>query len=95
LTFFANPALGDCGVADVTCDLRVVRPDGSTSINEQNATCFRGQVKGNPMNLYLSGPVLGFVGEPSDIAGIWKVEVILKDNRRKVELPLTTFFKLL
>jgi len=94
LIFFANPQLSNAGSADVTCDIDVVRPDSSSSLHQRNVTCFRGQVKGNPHNLYLSQPVIGFIGEPSDPAGKWLVRVTLKDNVRHARLPLKTSFTL-
>ncbi len=46
LTFFANAKLTETGEADVTCDIDVVRPDGSSSVHQIDAVCFRGQLKG-------------------------------------------------
>ena len=94
LIFFANPQLSDAQSADVTCDIDVVRPDGSSSMHQKDLTCFRGKVKGSTQNLYLSEPVIGFIGEPRDPAGKWLVRVTLKDNVRHARLPLKTSFTL-
>jgi hypothetical protein len=94
LTFFANPKLTDSGVADVTCDIDVLRPDGTSSVHQVDAVCFRGALRGPPTNVYLSAPILNFVGESNDLAGKWSVRVTLKDNVRHVSLPLKTSFTL-
>jgi hypothetical protein len=94
LTFFANAKLSSAGEADVTCDIDVVRPDGSSSVHQIDAVCFRGHVWGVPTNVYLSHPTLDFVGEPGDPAGKWLVRITLKDNVRHVSLPLKTSFTL-
>jgi hypothetical protein len=93
LVMFANPAVDADGNATVLCNLRVTRPDGTLSIDEKEATCFRGKMA-EPMALYLSELVVGFVGEPRDPRGEWLVEVRLNDVTRKVELPLRTSFVL-
>jgi hypothetical protein len=94
LIFFANPQLNPANEANVTCDINVVRPDGSVSTNQSNLVCFKGALQGNPQMMYLSAPVIAFVGDPGDPAGKWLVHVTLKDNNRKVEVPLGTSFLL-
>ncbi len=95
LTFFANPKLTEKGVADVTCDIDVVKPDGTSSVHQVDAVCFRGDLGGPATNVYLSAPILNFVGEPNDPAGKWLVHITLKDNIRRVSLPLKTSFTLI
>jgi hypothetical protein len=92
LVFFANPKLTSEGSANLTCDLAVTRPDGTTSIHQTDVVCFQGMLKGSPNNMYLSAPVIGFTGEASDPAGTWTVRVSLKDNFRNTVLPLKTSF---
>jgi hypothetical protein len=95
LTFFANPKLNENGDADVTCDIDVVKPDGTSSVHQVDVVCFRGALRGPPTNVYLSAPILNFVGESNDPAGKWSVRVTLKDNIRHVSLPLKTSFSLI
>jgi hypothetical protein len=92
LMFFANPQLNPANEANVACDINVVRPDGSVSTNQSNLVCFNGVLQGNPQMMYLSEPVIAFVGDPGDPAGEWVVRVTLKDNNRKVEVPLRASF---
>ncbi len=94
LTFFANAKLADTGKVYVTCDIDVIRPDGSSSVHQVGAVCFRGQLKGAPTNVYLSAPILEFVGEPTDPVGKWLIHITLKDNVRRVSLSLKTSFTL-
>ena len=94
LIFFSNPKLSVEGRADVLCDLRVTRPDGSNSIDQRDAVCFQGVISGAPTNLYLSAPVIGFVGEPADPIGTWVITVNLKDRLRGTALPLKSSFTL-
>jgi len=94
LTFFANPKLTAKGEADVTCDIEIVRPDGTHSMQQSGAACFKGPIE-NPLNMQLVDAVIGFVGEPADPAGEWVVRITLKDNVRNVAVPLKTSFVLL
>jgi hypothetical protein len=93
LTFFANPKLNGEGKADITCDIEVVRPDGSFSTRETGTVCFNGMLE-DVNNMYLSHQVIGFIGESKDLPGEWVVRVTLKDNVRKVAVPLKTSFVL-
>jgi len=95
LTFFANPKLNSAGEANVTCDIDVTRPDGTTSTHQTDVVCFRGVLKTDPHYTYLAAPVIGFIGDPGDPAGVWVVQVTLKDNIRHVAVPLKTSFALL
>ena len=95
LTFFANPKLNAAGEVNVTCDIEVTRPDGTISTHQSDVVCFKGVLKTDPHYTYLAAPVIGFVGDPGDPAGVWVVQVILKDNIRHVAVPLRTSFTLL
>lgn len=94
LTTYTNPGVDDSGKAHVTLDIDVKRPDGSSSMHTEDAVCFEGEFSGPPHNVYLCGPVVGFVGEQSDPAGIWSVQITLTDEIRKVSMPLSTHFEL-
>jgi hypothetical protein len=94
LIFFSNPKLDAAGMADVQCDLRVIRPDRSLSIDQKGATCYKGPIMDSPYNLYLSAPAIAFIGESADPSGVWNVEVTLRDNARNTELSLRTSFTL-
>jgi hypothetical protein len=93
LTFFTNPRLKD-GHADVTADIDFVRADGTSSVHQVDAECYRGPIAEDPHHLFLSKPVIGFLGEPQDPLGRWVVRIKVRDNVRHVTLPLTTSFEL-
>jgi len=94
LTFFANPKLDATGNANVRCDFKIISPTGTVSLAQNNLNCFSGRIAGNPYNMYLSGPVIAFSGDPGDPPGTWAMEVKLRDESRGVELPLRTSFEL-
>jgi hypothetical protein len=94
LTFIANPQLSSTGDANVTCDIDVIRPDGTSSTHISGTVCFKGPWTGDPHNMHLSAPIIGFVGDPGDPAGEWLVHITLTDNVRHVAVPLKTSFVL-
>ncbi len=94
LSFFANPKLDPRGNANVRCDLRITSPTGKVALSQKDMVCFSGPIKGNLYNMYLSAPVIAFSGDPGDPPGVWVVEVSLRDEVRKVRLPLRTSFEL-
>ena len=95
LIFLVNPKTGAKGEVDVSCDLKVTRPDGSLSINEKNVECAKGPLAGDPLSMRLAAPVLGFVGEATDPIGTWQIDVSLRDVPRGVVLRLHRTFELL
>lgn len=94
LIFFSNPALGADHRASLSCDLDVMRPDGTVSMHQTGVVCYQDEIKGGPYNTYLAAPVIGFTGDAADPAGTWTVRVSLKDNVRDTVLPLKTSFVL-
>lgn len=94
LIFFSGPLLTPDGRAELGCDIRVIRPDGTHSVDAPDVSCFSGVIGGPTSSVYLSPQFLAFVGERGDKLGIWKVEVDLKDRVRGTELPLRTSFEL-
>lgn len=94
LIFFANPAAVD-GRADTVLDLRVVQPDGKAQLDVQDVACFSGVLQGDPTNVRLCETSLGYIADPDDLSGQWRVEVVVKDRQRKIEIPLQTRFQVL
>lgn len=94
LTFFSNPKLDAAGNANVRCDFKIISPTGKVSLSQNDLNCYSGRIPGNPFNLYLSGSVIAFSGDPGDPPGVWSLEVKLRDKIRSVELPLRTTFQL-
>jgi hypothetical protein len=94
LAFFTNPQPDAAGLGSVSVDIDVKRPDGSVSSHAEGATCFRGKIEGPAENVYLCATTASFIGEATDPAGVWSVQVTLKDDIRKVSVPLATKFEL-
>ncbi len=94
LIMFANPKTDSTGIAEVRCNLRVIRPDGSFSVDLSDQQCFKGPLAGHPHDVRLTDLVLGFTGEPDDLRGVWVTEVTLVDVVRSVRLDLRTSFEL-
>jgi hypothetical protein len=94
LIFFANPKPDAGGSVDITCDIKITRPNGKITENT-GLEALKTQLKGAPTNTFLAKPVIGFVGEDSDPLGDWIVEVAVHDLNRSVSVPLKTMFTLL
>ncbi len=95
LTFIVNPAPGLGNRANVRCDVQVLRPDGTYSVNQRDVVCYQGIINGDPLHAYLAAPTLTFRGEPTDQRGRWAVRVTLHDRNRSVALPLEAAFTVL
>lgn len=94
LTFIINPAVDANGAVNVLCDIQIVRPDKSFSIDETDMECMQGELQGNPRKIRLTAPIIKFVGETGDPPGDWIVNINLVDKNRGILIPLKTGFKL-
>ena len=94
LSFYANPKPDYAGNVNVRCDLMITAPTGKVSLQQKDLACFSGRIAGSPYNLYLSAPVITFTGDLGDPPGTWTVQVTMRDDVRKVALPLKTTFQL-
>lgn len=94
LPFFANPKLTENRDFAVLCDVQVIRPDGSLSINERQVACAKGRIEDDPKAIFLSQAVITFIGEASDPLGVWTVKLVMTDSLRGVSVPLKTRFTL-
>lgn len=92
LALFTNPVANENQAVDIACDLQLVKPDGSKSFSKKGVVCFKGITVGNLTDLTMAIPVIGFAGEKDDPKGVWTVNITLKDNVSKQEVPLTTSF---
>lgn len=94
LIFFANPAEVD-GNAHTVLDLKVIQPNGEAQLAVQDVACFNGPLLGHPTSVRLCETSLGYIADPDDLSGQWRVEVVVKDRKRNVEIPLRTSFEVL
>jgi hypothetical protein len=93
LIFFANPKLNSDGNVNVTCDVKITRPNNKITENK-GLRGFTGKLQGATTNTYLTESVIKFVGEPADPIGEWIIDVTVHDNYRQVSVPLRSKFKL-
>ena len=94
LSFYINPMLDSSGNVLITCDLRVIRPDGSMSVDESGLECVSGELVGDPRSVRLSPLFLEYIGEDKDPLGIWRVEVVMIDEMRGATASMKTSFEL-
>ena len=94
LPLFINPKLDQNGFARVHCNIRIIRPDQTVSMDEKNLNCFTYKLNRDPRSVWLSALIPKFVGEPLDPKGKWLVELVLRDMVRDVAIPLKTSFRL-
>jgi hypothetical protein len=93
LSFLSNPMLDAAGRVNVTCDVRITRPDGTRAIDESNVPCFAGKLETPPRNVYLTGAVVNFIEEPEEPRGAWQVDITVRDTVRGVAIPLQAGFE--
>ena len=94
VTMFSNPQLDAAGAARVSVDIDVKRPEGSSSSHAENAPCTKGALTAPANSFFICGQVVEFTGEPGDPLGTWSVDIVVKDEVRKVSLPLSMDFVL-
>jgi len=95
LTFFINPKVSDQGTINITCGVKITRPDNKVSVDNQNIECLKDIVIENPRNVHLSPIVIDYIGEEGDPPGEWIVEVNINDINRGASIPLRNTFILL
>lgn len=94
LTMVVRPGMDADRNVKVDCDLRLVKPDGQDALRQEGSSCLKGQLKGAQDAVYLSAPVLSFIGEESDPLGVWRFDVVLHDRIRGVDRAVSAEFTL-
>ena len=90
---FNDPGLKPDGSADITVDMKTLKPDGSVYAEEKNVVCWKGKYDAPAQNLQLAQGHIALRIEPQDPAGVYTIEAVVRDNVKKVELPLKTTFE--
>ncbi len=88
LAFLTNPGVDADGVTNIVCDMAVLRPDGSRAVDQTDISCLRVPLDEDPTHLYQVSGGLGFIAEPTDLRGEWRVEIVLHDLTRGTRSPL-------
>lgn len=94
LTLYKNPKTDQNKRIDISCDIKITRPDGTISYDMKDIECVREELIGRRDNVRLTHAIIDFIGELGDPYGLWVVEVTLKDNNAKVVIPLKKSFEL-
>lgn len=94
LSFLSNPMLDAAGMAQVRCDLRISKPDGSLSGDEHDLPCFVTALETDPKLVYLSTVGVKFTAEAGDPKGTWTVAITVRDTLRNVAIPLQSSFEM-
>jgi hypothetical protein len=94
LIFLGNPGVGPGTAVDVSCDIKLTRPNGTISADHKRLPCLKRALTTDPRSVFVSAPVIKFTGESAGPLGAWIVDVILHDNVARIELPLRTTFSL-
>ena len=89
LIFVMNPAANGFDQTDVSCDVQVIRPDG-TQERRHRLPCLARANFGGSQNLYRTDMMLEFEGEPADPPGTWTVLAEIKDHVRDTPVKLRT-----
>ncbi len=92
VVLFVDPATDAARRAKVTCHVVVRRPDG-TVYGEGDLVGWDSPYAAPPHSLQLAQGSMGIRIEPDDPAGVYTVEATVRDEVKKVELPLKTTFK--
>jgi len=90
---FADPGVDADGAADVTCDIVIHSPDGIVYSKTGGLRCWKGKYSAQSRNLQLSQGSMSILIKPEDMTGVYEVQVTVRDNVKKVELPLKTSFE--
>ena len=94
VVLLSNPLPDKTGNVDVTCDLRLARPNGKIS-NHRQLRALQGKLVGGASKTYLSEIGLTMTGEEKDPLGEWVLELIVYDRNRGVAIPIIGRYTLL
>ena len=95
LILVANPQPDENNRLRLACDIKVIRPDGSISIEMPNINCMDAPLVGPPANIRLADAGINFIAEPEDISGVWRVQVNVRDINRGITVLVKTAFTLI
>ncbi len=94
LTLFKNPQVDINNHINLTCDIKITKPDGTVSYEKNDIGCAAEELVGSRENVRLSHVIIDYIGELGDPYGLWVVEVTLNDNNANVSIPLKNSFEL-
>jgi hypothetical protein len=90
---FTNPGLDASGLANVTCDIKVLKPDGSIYADGKNLPGLIGKPAPGSDRMELADAQMKLRIEPKDPPGTYTVHVVVHDNIKKIRLSLKKSFE--
>lgn len=87
VVLLSNPLPDEAGKVDVTCDFRLVRPNGRIS-KHRDLRALQGRLDAPTSRFFLSEFVLTMDAEESDPLGEWVMELVVHDRNRGVDVPI-------
>lgn len=94
VVLLSNPLPDKTGNVNVTCDLRLARPNGKVSVHP-GLRALHGKLPGPATNTYVSEIGLTMTGEETDPLGEWVMELVVHDRNRGVDVPIIGRYMLL
>ena len=91
VVIFYGPARDDKGLCNVSYDITVKRPDGTTFTERKSMVGWQ-NLAPDERELMLGRNYLNISLAPTDPAGIYTVEMLVHDNVGRVDLPLKQTF---
>lgn len=88
IILFINPGVNEKGKTDVTFDVSVKKPDGSIYADFKDLEVWQEKPALAKNQIQLAAKHIGIGIENEDPLGKYTIEVLVKDNIKKVELPL-------
>ena len=93
LFFFADPALKADRIANVRCEFKIVRPDGTVATERAGVKCYDSRLAEADENKYVPGLIFRFRAETNDPKGEWSVYASITDLGRGASVPLRASFE--
>lgn len=89
----SDPGVDSAGAADVTVDLAVRKPGGGIFAQTKDSVCWKGKYVAPAHSLQLSKGRMAIQINPGDLPGIYTVEITVRDNIKKIDVPVKTTFE--
>lgn len=92
--FFIGMDLKDDLTADVTYDIKIIKPDGSIASQDTNLVALKAKIP-TPFTVYRPNEAIKYAYGENDASGTYKVKATIHDNVSGKSLDLKTEFELL
>jgi hypothetical protein len=90
IIFFINPGLDGNSGADVVADVTITAPNGAVYGDFKDVKIWQGRYRTPANDIQLGMAHLGLTIEDTDLLGQYKIEAVVKDRIKNVNLSLKT-----